>query len=102
MLPSHAHACGYIYLRACGCRDCNTSLPGLFSSQSSSPVLPSSTVAEGTRFLEKKKNTSPGINTSKATLQRDMVQRLQPGSSRPDTWSNMEEAGRGDALAVHR
>lgn len=70
MLPSHAHACGYIYLRACGCRDCNTGLPGLLSSQSSSPVLPSSTIAEGTCFPGKK-NMSHGINTSKATLQRE-------------------------------
>lgn len=102
MLPSHAHACGYIYLRACGCRDCNTGLPGLLSSQSSSPVLPSSTIAEGTCFLGKKKKHVPWDKHIQGhTAERDMVQQLQPGSSRPDTWSSMEEAGRGDALAVH-
>lgn len=93
MLASHAHACGYIYLRARGCRDCNTDLPGLLSSQGSSPMLSSSPTAGDTCFLGKKTHIPWDKQVQGHAAKREMVQPLQPGSSRSNTWASMEEAG---------
>lgn len=101
MLASHAHACGCIYLRVCGCQDCNADLPGLLSSQGSCPCC----LQPLQLMFSEEKAPQNHIPWDKQVqghpAKREMVQPLQQGSSRPIVWSNTEEAGLGDVLAVH-
>lgn len=52
-------------------------------------------------FWGKKKHVPWDKQVQDHAAKREMVQLLQPGSSTPNTWVSMEEAGWGDALAVH-
>lgn len=92
MQASHAHACGYIYLRARGCWGCNTDLPGLLSSQGSSYMLSSSTAADGTCLLGKVNHVPRNKQVQGYTAKRDMVQPLQPDPMHGPAWRKLVRA----------